>query len=199
MNLEIRTANRLQQIIDHVETQPKLVNKAIRRTMRATSRWLKTRIASELASQMGITQKGLKNRFVLSTVGKGKNQKFIFWLGTYPLAAEQAGKPRKLKKKGIAVKKYRFNGAFHERVYGPSKHIWIRAERNRTEGDSGVSPVSQTPGNVASHLKSRFPVERIGIEIAPLAEALFRRYQARVNSNFNRILEQQLNYVLNVE
>ncbi|NYZ69980.1 hypothetical protein H0A36_28610 [Endozoicomonas sp. SM1973] len=41
MNLEIRTANHLQQILDHVESQPKLVNKAVRRAMRKTARWLK--------------------------------------------------------------------------------------------------------------------------------------------------------------
>ncbi|NYZ69981.1 hypothetical protein H0A36_28615, partial [Endozoicomonas sp. SM1973] len=115
-------------------------------------------MARELASQMGIAQKGLKNRFILSTVGKGNNQQFIFWLGTYPLAAEDAGKARNLKKKGVAVKKYRFTGAFYKNVYGAKKHVWIRTARNRTAGYSGVSPVSQTPGNVPSHLQGRFPV-----------------------------------------
>ncbi|MDE1465926.1 hypothetical protein [Spartinivicinus poritis] len=199
MNLEIRTANHLQQIIDHVETQPKLVNKAVRRAMRKTARWLKTRMARELASQMGVAQKGLKNRFILSTVGKGKNQKYSFWLGTYPLAAEEAGKARNLKKKGVAVKKYRFAGAFYKNVYGSKKHVWIRTTRNRAAGYSSVSPVSQTPANVPSHLKGRFPVERIGIEIDPIAAELFRRYQSRVNVQFNRILEQELHYALNIE
>ncbi|WP_163836948.1 hypothetical protein [Spartinivicinus ruber] len=199
MNLEIRTANHLQHIIDQVESQPKQVNKAMRRAMRKTARWLKTRMARELASQMGVAQKALKSRFILSTIGKGKNQKFVFWLGTYPLAAEEAGKPRNLKKKGVAVKKYRFAGAFYKNVYGSKKHVWIRTARNRTAGYSGVSPMSQTPGNVPSHLKGRFPVERIGIDIDPIAAELFRRYKSRVNVNFNRILEQELNYALNIE
>ncbi|NYZ70406.1 hypothetical protein H0A36_30810 [Endozoicomonas sp. SM1973] len=59
--------------------------------------------------------------------------------------------------------------------------------------------MSQTPGNVPSHLQGRFPVERIGIAIDPIAAELFKRYQSRVNVQFNRILEQELHYALNIE
>ncbi|MBU2708828.1 hypothetical protein KCM76_22735 [Zooshikella marina] len=196
MHLEISTEKHLQPLIDQLENQPKLFTKAVQRAMRKTARWLKTRMARELAKQMGVVQKGLKSRFILSTEGKGKNQKFIFWLGTYPLAAEMAGKPRNTKK-GVSVKKHRFVGAFYKQVYGSSQHVWIRSQRNTRY--SLVRPSSSTPGNVPKRLSGRFPVERLGIEIDPIAVELFKRYERRVNSQFNRLLEKELNYVLNVE
>ena len=45
----------------------------------------------------------------------------------------------------------------------------------------------------------RFPVQVVGVDVNEVAMPILERYSDRVSSRFKEILQQELNYVLNVE
>lgn len=182
-----------------IQATPKQMEVATQRAIRKTMRWLRGVAARELSQQLGIPQKTLKQRLTLSRVSKGMDQAHVLWMGLAPLSAELAGKARQTRK-GVTVGKHKYEGAFLRSIYNPEENVWIRTRRNQRQGYTTVSRKRKAnPKSVPPELAGRFPVQRIGIELDGVAHEVFRRLERRALDRFNTLIEQELNYAVNVE
>ncbi|HHF3242392.1 TPA: hypothetical protein ACPJ2D_004432, partial [Vibrio alginolyticus] len=163
-----------------------------------TMRWMYTRAAREISQLTGIPQKALKFRFSLKTVGKGAEAVTILWIGISPVLAEKAGKARQTKK-GVSLKKHRYEGAFVADMYGYDSAVWIRASRNHSQYTTTGKARKANPNSLPAHLRGRFPVQHIAIDIADPATQALKRLESRVPDEFRKKLDQELNYVVNHE
>lgn len=182
-----------------IQSTPKQMEVATQRAIRKTMRWIRGVAARELSQQLGIPQKTLKKRLTLSRVNKGMDQAHVLWMGVAPLSAELAGKARQTRK-GVTVGKHKYEGAFLRSIYNPEENVWIRVKRNQRQNYSTVSRRRKpSTGSISAELAGRFPVQRIGIEVDMAAQEIFRRLERRALDRFNTLIEQELNYAVNVE
>lgn len=172
VDIQIDFAKELQQASAVIQSTPQQLSLAGQRAIKKTMRWLRTRIARELSQSLAISQKVLKPRFSLSTVGTGIDAATILWLGVNAMPAEILGKARQTRK-GVTVGRRKYDGAFYQQVYGDSYRVWRRKDVRR------------------------FPVKAEVVEISDQAAEVFGRFQARIPAEFQRILQQELNYVVN--
>ncbi|EGR3852969.1 hypothetical protein ACOCGL_003410, partial [Vibrio cholerae] len=163
-----------------------------------TMRWMQTRISREVSQLTGIPQKSLKTRYHLRTVGSGANAVTILWVGISPVVAEKAGRARQTKK-GVSVKQHRYDGAFVSDMYGYDSAVWIRATRNVNQYTTTSQRRKPNPNALPAHLRGRFPVQHLAVDIAETATQSLRRLEARVPDEFRKKLDQELNYVMNHE
>ena len=128
VDIQLNFAQDITRATAQIAATPAQLEKAVQRAIKKTLRWLQTRISRDIAKELGVPQKAIKHRLTLSQTGKGTNGIHILWLGTAPLAAEMAGKPRQTKS-GVTVGKRKFPGAFYRDIYGDGPKVWIRASR----------------------------------------------------------------------
>lgn len=172
VDIQLNFAKELQQASAAIQATPKQLALAGQRAIKKTMRWLKVRIARELSQSLAISQKVLTPRFSLSTVGTGLDATTILWLGVNSMPAEMLGNARQTRR-GVTVGKRKYEGAFYRRVYGDRSRVWRR---------KGTS---------------RLPVQAEVVEISDQASEVFKRFQTRIPAEFQRILQQELNYVVN--
>lgn len=172
VDIQINFARELQQASAALQSTPKQLHLAGQRAIKKTMRWVQTRLARELAQALNVSQKSLKTRFSLRNVGRGSDSVTILWLGIAPLAAERAGKARQTRK-GVTVGKRKYEGAFYRRVYGDEARVWKRVGAER------------------------LPVKAEVIQVSDHAEEIFKRFEQRIPAEFQRIIKQELNYVVN--
>ena len=174
VDIQIDFARELQLASAAIQATPKQLELAGQRAIKKTMRWLQTRISRELAQALGVSQKVLKPRFSLKTVGKGSDAATILWLGVNNLPAEKAGAARQTRR-GVTVGKRKYEGSFYRQVCGDEKRVWHRKDDRR------------------------FPVVADVIEISDQATDIFSRFEQRIPAQFSKVLEQELNYVVNHE
>lgn len=192
-------ANAIRNATAIIQGTPKQVEVATQRAIKKTMQWLRSVAARELSRQLGIPQKTLKKRLTLSRVNKGMDQAHVLWMGIAPLSADLAGKARQTRK-GVTVGKHKYDGAFLRSIYNPEENVWIRARRNQQQGYTTVSGrKSGKSKSISPELAGRFPVQRIGIEMDVAAHEIFRRLDRRAQDRFSTLIEQELNYAVNVE
>lgn len=210
VDIKINFARELQQASAVIQATPKQLQLAGGRAIKKTMRWLKTRIARELAASIGVSQKVLKSRIWLSHAGSGYDAVTIFGFGTAPMAVDRMGNARQTKA-GVSLRDKRYKGAFYRNVYGDGDKVWIRKSRANALGmnlpklDSyntargGDFHFLDSGGANDSSQRGRFPIVRIGVDIADVSAEVFKRFQARIPEEFRKILAQELNYVVNHE
>lgn len=201
VDIQLNFAKDIALAAAHIASTPEQLEKATQRAIRKTMRWLQTRISRELAQSLGVPQRAIKPRLSLTQTGKGTQGVHILWLGTAPLAAEQAGKPRQTKS-GVTVGKRKFPGAFYRDVYGDGPKVWIRASRANALGmdlPQWGKPQRSRASGLSADNKGRFPVRRVSIDVKDAANTLFARYQNHVERRFSQVIEQELNYAVNHE
>jgi hypothetical protein len=172
VNIQIDFAKELQLASALIQGTPKQLALAGQRAIKKTMRWVKSRMARELAQSLAVSQKALAPRFYLSTDGVGLDATTILWMGVNALPAEMLGHARQTKS-GVTVGKRKYAGAFYRKVYGDKSRVWRRVGA------------------------SRFPVKAEVVEISEQATEVFNRFQLRVPAEFQRLLKQELNYVVN--
>lgn len=197
-DFKINFSQELQRASAKLAATPKQLEKAAQRAVKKTMRWMYTRAAREVAQATGIPLKALKPRLSLVTVGKGTEAVTILWIGISPVLAERAGRARQTKK-GVSVKKHRFEGAFVSDMYGYSDAVWIRASRNAGRYTTTSQRRKANPNSLPAHLRGRFPLQHLAIDIADPATEALKRLQSRVPDEFRKKLDQELNYVVNHE
>lgn len=198
IDIKFNFAKELQRVSAKITATPKQLEKAGQRAIKKTMRWMYTRAAREISQATGIAQKALKPRFSLKTVGKGSEAVTILWLGISPVLAEKAGRPRQTRA-GVSVKKERYEGAFVSDLYGYNDAVWIRASRNNGRYTTTAKRRKANPNSLPAHLRGRFPVQHVAVDIADTASQAFKRLEARVPDEFRKKLDQEINYVVNHE
>lgn len=198
IDFKINFSKELQRVSAQIAATPKQLEKAGQRAIKKTMRWMYTRAAREVSQMTGMSQKTMKPRFSLTTVGKGSSAVTILWVGITPVLAEKAGNARQTRK-GVSVKKYRFAGAFVADMYGHDGGVWIRSSRNDNDYTTTSRRRKPNTNSLPAHLRGRFPVQHLAIDVAdPVALAL-QRLESRVPDEFRKKLDQELNYVVNHE
>ncbi len=209
VDVQINFARELQNASAAIQATPEQLSKAGQRAIKKTMRWVQTRISREISSALGISQKVLKSRFSLKTVGDNGDRVTVFWIGVAPIAAERTGSARQTRA-GVSVKKNRYQAAFYKDVYGHGDKVWIRQSRAKKlgmklpkldtgSGTAGDSTFLDYGGENDSSQRGRFPIVRVAEEVAPIATDVFKRFQNRIPAQFSKILAQELNYVVNHE
>jgi hypothetical protein len=208
VNFQLNFAQGITRVTAQIQATPEQVTKAGERARRKTMRWLSTRMAREISQALRVPQKSLKTRWSTTTAGSGAEQVTILWFGTLPLPAENAGRPRQ-GKKGTTVAGRRFDGAFYRSVYDGVSRVWIRKSRAQALGlqlpamsrqnSGGNQRFLDLGGSNDSSNRGRFPVVRVGIELAGMADEVFRRYERRALARFAELIEQEINYAVNHE
>ncbi|MCF1457750.1 MAG: hypothetical protein LPH21_09360 [Shewanella sp.] len=203
VSLQLNMARELTRATALIEATPAQMTKAAQRAMKKTIKWLKGRIAREVAQQLGIPQKAFKHRLTSSTSGAGLEQVHILWFGLAPLAAEMLGNPRQTRS-GVTVGKRKWQGAFYRDVYGDGDAVWIRKRRAEALGLdlpswSGRSTKRRSTWIEDPENAGRFPVMRVAVDMESVGYEIFRRYERRAADRFGTLLEQELNYAVNVE
>lgn len=198
VDFKINFSKELQRVSAQIAATPKQLEQAGQRAIKKTMRWMQTRISREVSQLTGIPQKSLKTRYHLRTVGSGANAVTILWIGISPVVAEKAGRARQTKK-GVSVKQHRYDGAFVSDMYGYDSAVWIRATRNVNEYTTTSQRRKPNPNALPAHLRGRFPVQHLAVDIAETATQSLRRLEARVPDEFRKKLDQELNYVMNHE
>lgn len=201
--LELNFAQQITNVTAAIQSTPAQLTKASNRAIRKTIRWLKNQVAREVGQALGIRQSALKQRLTQSVVGNGVDRIHILWLGVAPIAAENMGKARQTRK-GVSVGKHRYQGAFYRDVYGDGEKVWIRKSRAAALGYNLPSYSGNTRGATSDFVSSgrnrgRFPVQRVAVDIEPVATEVFRRYQRRAEMQFNKVFTSELNFAVNIE
>ncbi|OCH08089.1 hypothetical protein A6D98_09695 [Aliivibrio fischeri] len=198
VDIKLNFAKELQLASAKIIATPKQLEKAGQRAIKKTMRWMNTRLSREVSQITGIPQKALKARYSLKTVGKGMDAVTILWIGVSPVLAEKAGRARQTRK-GVSLKKHRYEGAFVSDMYGYESAVWIRASRNDGRYTTTSKQRKANPNSLPARFRGRFPVQHVAIDIAdPVSKAL-KRLEARVPDEFRKKLGQELNYVVNHE
>ena len=201
VDIQLNFAQDITRATAQIAATPAQLEKAVQRAIKKTMRWLQTRIAREVATALGVPQKAIKHRLSVTQTGKGTNGIHILWLGTAPLAAESAGKPRQTKA-GVTVGKRKFPGAFYRDVYGDGPKVWIRASRANALGmdlPQWGRKQRARASTLAPGEGGRFPVRRVSIDVQHVANDIFGRYQKQAEQRFNTVIDQELNYAVNHE
>jgi len=201
VDIQMNFAQDITRATAQIAATPAQLEKAVQRAIKKTLRWLQTRISRDIAKELGVPQKAIKHRLTLSQTGKGTNGIHILWLGTAPLAAEMAGKPRQTKS-GVTVGKRKFPGAFYRDIYGDGPKVWIRASRAQALGvdlPQWGRKQRARASTLAPGEGGRFPVRRVGIEVHTRANEIFGRYEKQAEQRFNQVIDQELNYAVNHE
>lgn len=192
VNIDLAFAQAIRQATAVIQATPKQLAVANERAIKKTLRWLGSQMSRNLRQQLKIPQKALKPRLSFHILRKGNDKQYKLWIGTDPIAAERLGRSRQLKK-GAAVGRHRFVGAFVTHQHGAHGPVRIRQQRNQTAGHTAFNDRVITGDD-----QHRYPLIRIGIDIDLTAIEALRRLERQVTNRFYTLLQQELNYVVNV-
>lgn len=201
--LEVDIGQINSDLVDHLQELDGKVAKAVDRAIRKVARWLRTHSMREIGRALGIKQAAIKHRYRFTDTGKGFERKAGIWVGLLAIAAHEAGTPAQ-NAAGVRVRGHQFDSAFLQKIYGSEEKVYIRASRNRqlkhatVGGHDSWRYRPKSPSFLAEY-GDRFPVQVIGVDIESVARPILERYEKRLNDRYREILEQELNYVLNVE
>ncbi len=201
VDIQLNFAQDITRATAQIAATPAQLDKAVQRAIKKTMRWLQTRVSRDIAQALGVSQKAIKHRLTLTQSGKGTKGIHILWLGTAPLAAELAGKPRQTRN-GVTVGKHKFPGAFYKDVYGDGPKVWVRSSRAASLGldlpQRGKAQRARASG-LSAKQRGRFPLRRVSIDVQSHANEIFSRYQRQAETRFNQVLDQELNFAVNHE
>lgn len=192
-----------EQLTQDLELLGKRCEVAVQRAIKKLARWLRTHSLREIGRELKITQKVLKKRFRIDENSKGDSPYINIWFGLLNVGAHEVGKARQ-NRAGTRVRGRQFDGAFVKKIYGSEEKVYIRARRNRR---AGHATVAQRPGRnnrypnraFLAEEGGRFPVQVVGVEIEEVATEILERYEQRINARYQELLQQEVNYALNVE
>lgn len=170
LKIELDFEDSIENALEGLDRTDKAVKRASDRAVRKVLAWARREIQTAVAKDADIPGRAVK--FRLRHRFDNKTKSGLIWMGLNPISAHHAGKPRQ-SKAGVSVRKHRFPGAFVADVNGPK--VFIR------EGDE------------------RLPIRLETIDIETAGELAARRMEPRVNRRLMALMEQELNYAMNIE
>jgi hypothetical protein len=211
--LHIDAGQITHDLTSHLQGLDLPIEKAINRAMNKVARWLRTHSVREIGKELKIKQSIIRNRYRFSKSGKGGSQQINIWVGLLAVAAHQAG-PAAQNSAGTKVKGRQFDSAFKAKIYNSDERVFIRSAANMRQGHVTLGDPTQKQKrqqrnaghkrkglsrDLPAKLRGRFPVEVVGIDIEDIGQDILERYEGRINRQYGKILEQELNFALNVE
>ncbi len=196
MKLDLELDSTVDDLIGQFDHAPEKVSKAIARSLRKLSRFAERRILRELARQQSISQKVLKSlgrvRVSLYQPGDraGQNYSLIIWIGALDIPAHYLGKPVQTKR-GVRTGRRFWEGAFlmrpinatHSMVF-ERKHTWQhKFQRSKKSGRM---------------MWMGLPLEKKEVPIWNTASTVLQKLEPVLLDRFTTLMEQELNYELNV-
>ncbi|MEG9862938.1 MAG: phage tail protein [Flavobacteriales bacterium] len=158
--------------LDEIKHKPGQLAKALQRAVRKTHKWLQRQIITGIAKEILVGQKHVKPRIYSDFDNKTLTGKV--WVGLNPISARRAGEPRQTSL-GAKAGKYFFPGAFVVRIKNGPANVFKRVGRER------------------------LPIKREMIDIDVPGRLVLHRLENQVKQYFNRRLNEEINYALNVE
>ncbi len=176
--------------------RPEVVRKAVRRALRKTAQWYFRQISREIQQATGIVQKALKGRARITVVDKDLYANV--WFGLDPMEAHRVGRTRQTRRGVTAGRGIRFDSAFlaaadFGRSGRPERKVWRRKYR----GPGSTERSRQALSN--EDLAGRFPLEMMKVPVYEAAAQIFARHRNGARQRYQQILQQEINYALNVE
>ncbi len=116
MKIEVSVSDDIDAISQLFKDSPAKTRKAINRALRNVSRFVERSVYREIASDISVTQKVLKElgRITVRLYEPSRNSNadfaLIIWIGTYNIAAHKLGKPVQTAK-GVKTGKHFWDGA----------------------------------------------------------------------------------------
>lgn len=167
----------LKTVAKTLSKMPQQVEKAQRRAMRKLMTWLKRAVLRAAAKAAGTTQKVMRKNLRYDPVLSKDRKGISIWVGTNPLKAHRLGVVRWTR---------RMKGA--------------RAGRRLFEGAWSWGPGSKTGRAIMERLgDERLPIEVVTVEIHDAVDRAIRQLLPEINSRFETIMLQELNFAINVE
>jgi hypothetical protein len=198
--LQLDVADITRELTDHLQGLESKVEKAIDRAIVKTARWLRTHSVKEIGKALGIKNSVIRNRYRFRKVGEGNAQKVDIWVGLLAIAAHEAGKPVQ-NKVGTRAAGREFKSAFIAKIFNSEERVFIRSAANEKQNHTTLSNPQERKIQrfMPEKLKGRFPVEVVGVDILEVSLEVLERYEKRINKRYSEILQQELNYALNVK
>ncbi len=197
-----------QQLTQDLQALEPKVLRAVRRAIKKTGTWLRTHSMREIGKTLKIKQSVIRNRYRFKQRNNGNAEKLDIWVGLLAVAAHDAGKAVQ-GSTGTRVAGRQYKSAFVAKIYNSEERVFIRSAANKREGHFTLGDKAnkekrrirdaRNGRNLPAGLKGRFPVEVIGIDIAEVGLEVLERYEKRLNNHYGDILQQELNYALNIE
>lgn len=181
----------------------KEIDLARTRALRKTLMGMRTQVKRNVAKDLKITQKVIKDRFKTTRVKPGAEEAEL-WVGTYNVPAHFLGKPRQLKS-GVRVGRRSYRGAFMVNSSNPKfvQHyggrIWMRkSSRHYSPALYPGKKGGSNPARRKSIGGGRFPIVQAAVRIHESVGKTMDLLRPQVPALFAKKFDQEMNYVLNV-
>ncbi len=197
MKIDLELDEMLDELTRDFVGSPRKVNTAIKRSLRKLSRFAERRTLRELSRQQGITQKLLKelSRVKVSIyqpgerVGQGYS--LAIWVGVRDIPAHYLGKTIQTPS-GVQTGRHHWFGAFlMQPVNASEPMVFKRKEHWRHKLQR-----SKRSGRL---MWMGLPLEKQTLPMYLAADRTIRRLQPLLLERFSILLQQELNYVFNIE
>lgn len=177
------------------------INAAISRSLKKVTRWVAIQTARGLSKGLDVAVKGLKDRIYFS-LDKTKDGKASIWVGLNDLHAASIGKMRQTKA-GIRVRGHSFRGAFIGTPFNSGNEMgWRRASSAHQSSHDEVrnNATQANQQRPKEHPKwPRYPLNKVGLHIEYESTEFLQDQERLLGQQFNKILQQELNYEFNVK
>jgi len=164
------------------------IQKAVSRALAKTSRWIETHSKRELGKALSLPQRIFNVRYHHSYRLKNSERSVLVWFGLEPIPTYRLGRAEQ-NNMGVRVGRHQFDGAFiatmkngHQGVFERKASKNNRREK-RPDGQWTELPIDEV---------TRLPIEDI-------AKPIIERYYVRAEARFKEILQQEINFALNIE
>ena len=196
MQIDLTLDPVLAELAADFEEAPAETGKALRRAMSKLSRFAERRVLQTLSRATAVSQKKLKDfgrvRVTLYKPDQqGSGYELVIWVGLFDIPAHYLGRAIQTKT-GVRTGRFRWDGAFAlQPVNAPREMVFRRAPNWQHK-----KQVSLKSGRT---LWMGLPIEKVGLPIAAEAERAVKQLQPDLLERFATLVQQELNYVYNVE
>ena len=195
MKLDLELDHSIDELVDGFSQAPEQVSKAIARSLRKLSRFAEKRVLRDLARQQNITQKLLKSlgriKVSLYQPRSGRGYRLVIWIGALDIPAHYLGRPVQTTK-GVRIASRLWDGAFlmqpvnatHPMVFERKDDWEHKFQRSKKSGRM---------------MWMGLPLEKKTLPILNSARNALRKIEPVLLDRFTTLMEQELNYVFNIE
>lgn len=187
MHLEMDLGHELAELEEQLRLSFPQVQKAVTRALKKTAKWIETHSKRELGTALSLPQRIFSVRFHHSYKLKSGERAVSVWFGLNPIAISQLGKAKQ-HSTGVRVGRYNFDGAFIATMKSGHEGVFKRKSSSNTRREK--RPDGQW---------TELPIEEERFSIEDIAQPIVERYYVRAEARFKEILQQEINFALNIE
>lgn len=165
------------------ETQ---INKAVKRALKKTAKWIETHSKREMGKELKIPQKLLTLRYRRSFFTKEGRHSAHLWFGFAAIRPLDISNNHRYRNGELTIGSHQFEDGFIATMKNGHRDVYRRS--------GGGKRTKRADGQW-----TELPIEKVGFHIDVFADRIMERYYHRAEARFKQILKQELHFVLNVE